>query len=44
MIFNRRCSMAKPESRSEQMEVQLGGLAMRVVHELEGAAPWDTTR
>jgi len=31
--------MAKPELSCEQIEVQVGSLAMRLEHEMEGAAP-----
>jgi hypothetical protein len=36
--------MAEPELSCEQMEVQVGRLAMRVDHEMEGAAPLDAIR
>ena len=36
--------MAEPELSCEQMEVQVGSLAMRVEHEIEGAAPLGAIR
>ena len=36
--------MAEPELSCEQMEVQVGRLAMRVEHEIEGAAPLGAIR
>ena len=44
MIIERGCSMAEPELSCEQMEVQVGRLAMRVEHEIEGAAPLGAIR
>ncbi len=36
--------MAKPELSCEETEVQVGRLAMRIEHEMEGAAPLGSTR